>query len=61
MPETVLALITARIDTLDAERKALLHDAAVVGKVFWAGALAAMASANRRGSAPSCTNWPARS
>jgi class 3 adenylate cyclase/tetratricopeptide (TPR) repeat protein len=42
MPDTVLALIAARIDTLDGERKPLLHDAAVVGKVFWAGALADM-------------------
>jgi class 3 adenylate cyclase/tetratricopeptide (TPR) repeat protein len=42
MPDTVVALIAARLDTLDAHRKALLHDAAVVGKVFWAGAVAAM-------------------
>jgi class 3 adenylate cyclase len=41
MPETVRALIGARIDSLPDERKELLHDAAVVGKVFWAGALAA--------------------
>ena len=36
------ALIAARLDTLPPERKALLQDAAVLGKVFWAGALAAM-------------------
>jgi len=42
MPDTVVALIAARIDTLDLDRKALLYDAAVVGKVFWAGALAAI-------------------
>jgi class 3 adenylate cyclase/tetratricopeptide (TPR) repeat protein len=42
VPETVQAVITARLDTLTAEQKALLHDAAVVGKVFWAGALAFM-------------------
>jgi predicted ATPase len=35
----VQALIAARIDTLSSERKSLLHDAAVLGKVFWAGAL----------------------
>ena len=35
-------LIAARLDTLPADRKGLLQDAAVVGKVFWAGALAAM-------------------
>ncbi len=40
VPETVQALIAARLDTLPADRKALLHDAAVVGKVFWTGALA---------------------
>jgi class 3 adenylate cyclase/tetratricopeptide (TPR) repeat protein len=41
-PDSVQSLIAARLDTLSADRKALLHDAAVVGKVFWAGALAAM-------------------
>ena len=42
MPETVQALIAARLDTLAPERKALLHDASVVGKVFWSGAVAAL-------------------
>jgi len=42
IPETVQAVIAARLDTLPAERKALLHDAAVVGTVFWAGAVAFM-------------------
>ncbi|MDX6427237.1 MAG: hypothetical protein QOD52_2642 [Gaiellaceae bacterium] len=41
-PDSVQSLIAARLDTLSADRKALLHDAAVVGKVFWSGALAAM-------------------
>jgi class 3 adenylate cyclase/tetratricopeptide (TPR) repeat protein len=41
-PTSVQALIAARLDTLTPERKRLLQDAAVVGKVFWAGALAAM-------------------
>ena len=36
------ALIAARLDTLPPERKSLLQDAAVLGKVFWAGALAEM-------------------
>jgi class 3 adenylate cyclase/tetratricopeptide (TPR) repeat protein len=39
-PETVHALIAARLDLLPLERKALVQDAAVVGKVFWSGALA---------------------
>jgi class 3 adenylate cyclase/tetratricopeptide (TPR) repeat protein len=38
-PESVQALIAARLDTLSPERKSLLQDAAVVGKVFWSGAL----------------------
>jgi class 3 adenylate cyclase len=42
LPDTVQALIAARLDTLSPERKSLLQDAAVVGKVFWAGALAQM-------------------
>jgi len=42
VPEGVQAVIAARLDTLAPERKALVHDAAVVGKVFWAGALASM-------------------
>jgi class 3 adenylate cyclase len=42
MPDSVQALIAARLDTLSVERKSLLQDAAVLGKVFWAGALAEM-------------------
>ncbi len=42
VPETVQALIAARMDTLSADRKSLLHDAAVVGRIFWPGALATM-------------------
>jgi class 3 adenylate cyclase/tetratricopeptide (TPR) repeat protein len=43
VPDSVQALIAARLDTLSPERKSLLQDASVVGKVFWAGALADMA------------------
>ena len=42
IPETIQALIAARLDTLGAERKVLIQDAAVIGKVFWAGAVAAV-------------------
>jgi class 3 adenylate cyclase/tetratricopeptide (TPR) repeat protein len=42
VPASVQALIAARLDTLSPERKSLLQDAAVVGKVFWAGALVEM-------------------
>jgi class 3 adenylate cyclase/tetratricopeptide (TPR) repeat protein len=41
-PDSVQALIAARLDTLSPERKSLLQDAAVLGKVFWAGAVAEM-------------------
>jgi class 3 adenylate cyclase/tetratricopeptide (TPR) repeat protein len=41
LPEGVHGLIAARLDSLPAEEKALLQDAAVMGKVFWSGALAA--------------------
>ncbi|HEX5936626.1 MAG TPA: adenylate/guanylate cyclase domain-containing protein [Actinomycetota bacterium] len=42
VPESVHALIAARLDTLPPARKALLQDASVLGKVFWAGAVAEM-------------------
>jgi class 3 adenylate cyclase len=40
LPESVQGIIAARLDALQPEEKALLQDAAVVGKVFWLGALA---------------------
>lgn len=42
MPSTVQALLAARLDSLTPDTKALVADAAVVGKVFWDGALATM-------------------
>jgi class 3 adenylate cyclase/tetratricopeptide (TPR) repeat protein len=48
LPETVQALIAARLDTLPPERKSLLQDAAVVGKVFWTGAVAAIGNVDER-------------
>jgi tetratricopeptide (TPR) repeat protein len=44
----VQALIAARLDTLSGDRKSLLQDAAVIGKVFWGGALAAMGERDPR-------------
>ena len=38
-PESVQALIASRLDLLPVERKTVLQDASVVGKVFWAGAI----------------------
>jgi tetratricopeptide (TPR) repeat protein len=48
VPETVQGLIAARLDTLPADRKALLQDAAVVGRVFWSGAVAKMGARDQR-------------
>ena len=42
LPPGVQGLIAARLDTLGSARKRLLQDAAVVGEVFWAGAVTAM-------------------
>ncbi|MBV8445195.1 MAG: AAA family ATPase, partial [Candidatus Dormibacteraeota bacterium] len=40
LPETIQGIIAARIDGLPDDEKAVLQDAAVIGKVFWSGALA---------------------
>jgi hypothetical protein len=40
LPESVQGIIAARLDGLPQEEKALLQDAAVIGKVFWIGGLA---------------------
>jgi class 3 adenylate cyclase/tetratricopeptide (TPR) repeat protein len=42
LPETVTALIAARLDTLPTKHKQLLADAAVLGRVFWSGGLLAL-------------------
>jgi class 3 adenylate cyclase/tetratricopeptide (TPR) repeat protein len=39
LPESVQGIIAARLDSLPAEEKSVLQDAAVMGKVFWVGAL----------------------
>ena len=41
LPDTIYALLAARIDALPADEKRLLQEAAVVGRVFWPGALGA--------------------
>ena len=43
LPETIQGLIAARLDLLAPDEKTLLQHAAVVGKVFWAGAVAHLA------------------
>jgi class 3 adenylate cyclase/tetratricopeptide (TPR) repeat protein len=42
VPETLQGVVAARIDALPAGEKELLKHAAVLGKVFWTGALAAL-------------------
>jgi class 3 adenylate cyclase len=45
LPETVQGMIAARLDALSPAEKELIQNAAVIGKVFWAGVLAALAKA----------------
>jgi class 3 adenylate cyclase/tetratricopeptide (TPR) repeat protein len=42
LPDSIQALIAARLDTLTPERKGVQQDASVIGKVFWSGAVAAL-------------------
>jgi class 3 adenylate cyclase/tetratricopeptide (TPR) repeat protein len=47
LPETVQGMIAARLDSLSAEEKELVQSAAVIGKVFWTGAVAALGGAEK--------------
>jgi class 3 adenylate cyclase/tetratricopeptide (TPR) repeat protein len=47
LPESVQGIIAARLDALPGEEKALLQGAAVVGKVFWLGAVCEVGGAER--------------
>jgi len=47
LPENVQGIVAARLDALSPEDKALIQNAAVLGKVFWSGALAAMTGLQR--------------
>jgi predicted ATPase/class 3 adenylate cyclase len=47
LPETVQGIIAARLDSLADGEKRLLQDAAVLGKVFWAGSLATVTRSER--------------
>jgi predicted ATPase/class 3 adenylate cyclase len=42
LPESIQGIIGARLDLLEPREKRLLQDAAVIGKVFWPGAVAAL-------------------
>jgi predicted ATPase/class 3 adenylate cyclase len=46
LPESVQGVVAARLDVLPLEEKGLLQDAAVVGKIFWSGALAAIGTSS---------------
>jgi class 3 adenylate cyclase/tetratricopeptide (TPR) repeat protein len=47
IPDSLQALIAARLDALPLEEKAIVQDAAVVGEVSWAGAVAAVGGRER--------------
>ena len=47
LPETVQGIVAARLDLLGDDEKALLQDAAVLGKVFWTDALASLSGLER--------------
>jgi class 3 adenylate cyclase len=47
LPETVQAIIAARLDGLAAPEKQLIQQAAVLGKVFWLGGLAEVSATSR--------------
>jgi len=48
LPATVQGIIAARLDALPAAEKSLLQTAAVIGKVFWLGALTQVGGPERR-------------
>jgi len=48
VPPTIQALLGARLDRLEDEERAVVEPAAVVGKVFYAGAVAELVSASTR-------------
>jgi class 3 adenylate cyclase/tetratricopeptide (TPR) repeat protein len=50
LPETVQGIIAARLDALPVEEKSLLQNAAVIGKVFWLGAVTEMGGSDPPGS-----------
>ena len=47
VPDSLQALISARLDALPPDERTLLSDAAVVGQVFWPGALEALGGRDR--------------
>jgi class 3 adenylate cyclase len=47
LPASIRSIVAARIDALPAAERDVLLDASVVGRIFWAGALARMAADER--------------
>ncbi len=47
LPETVQGVVSARLDSLGADEKRHLQDAAVVGKTFWLGAVGHVAGSDQ--------------
>ena len=45
-PESIQGIIAARLDTLSADEKSLLQDAAVIGRTAWLGAVCALTERN---------------
>ena len=50
VPRSIQGLIAARLDGLPDDEKTFLQDAAVVGRVFWTGAVATLAGVDRAAS-----------
>ncbi|HVM34253.1 MAG TPA: AAA family ATPase [Actinomycetota bacterium] len=48
IPRSIHALIAARLDSLPGEEKEVLQDAAVVGRIFWDGAVETLAATDPR-------------
>jgi class 3 adenylate cyclase len=48
VPETVQGIVAARLDLLSADEKALLQDAAVIGRAFWPSAIGSETATDER-------------
>ncbi|WP_437634708.1 protein kinase domain-containing protein [Sorangium sp. So ce854] len=55
LPETVLSMVQARLEALDAEARRVLRGASVFGQKFWRGGLMALLGGERR--APQVDGW----
>jgi class 3 adenylate cyclase/tetratricopeptide (TPR) repeat protein len=53
VPDTVQAVLSARLDHLDADERAVLQRASVIGQLFWWGAVAELSPADEAGAVAS--------